>query len=148
MRCKAAKRQIELKLDRELEPGRIRKLDQHLSSCPACRAYQDEGLKLQKLLQAQPRAEFPAWLHHQIMEKTARHDRQRKQYKIRWRLQTIPALLVLILMFTVGGLLGKAAFSSFVPFPETPSATPSQELASFGEVSLLDDPNLAGGVHE
>ncbi len=146
MRCSKARRQIELKLDHELRQGHA--LELHLQNCPACRAYQAEAAQLQMILRNQsPQPEFPGWLHHQIMDQAARHDRKRVHLKNSWKLQAIPALAAIALSLFIGLSIGKTAYRSANPLPQNATQSyasqeesyDNQELAVFGESSVSED---------
>lgn len=151
MRCSKAQRQLELKLDHELKQSSIPALDLHLSRCATCREYQAQATNLKQILKAETRPEFPSWIHYQIMEKAAQHDKKRLSYRRRWKLQAVPALLAVLLSLSVGGLVGKEVFATLIPFPQVVSTAKldgSKDNSSFGEISLLDEANSTGGINE
>lgn len=153
MRCNTAKRQIERQLDNELSADLIRELDLHLKQCSACRAYREQMLRLMQLLQKPAQPEFPAWLHHQIMDQAAQHDKKRLHIKHRRRLQLIPAMLAVIISLALGAVIGKNAYGNVNPLPDTRVVASDQktgvtEVAAFGESSLLGDSNYNGAINE
>ena len=153
MSCTKFRRQIDLQLERELPPERVRALDLHLKDCSACRAYKAREARLDLLLRNQPRSEFPAWLHHQILDQASQHDRKRLFIKHRRKLQLIPALVALSLSLILGGIIGKYSYNSLKPFPQSVAAVEQEEpsapaLASFGETSLLDNGYNTGAINE
>ena len=153
MRCSKARNDIELRLDGELKQSHVRALELHLSQCSSCRAYQAREFKLHEMLKPKAQPEFPAWLHHQIMDQAARHDKQRLSYKHRLKLQTVPALLAIVLSLTFGALIGKFSYGRVNPLPDstqTASAeqNDNQQLARFGESSILDYSFISGGSSE
>lgn len=151
MRCSKARHQLELKQDKELKQSSVPALELHLSHCPNCREYQAQAARLKQILTTELQPDFPAWIHHQIMDKTIQHDRKRLSYRRRWKLQAVPALLAVLLSLSVGGLVGKAVFATLVPFPKVVSTTAqdgSRDGASFGELSLLDDASFSGENNE
>lgn len=145
MRCSKARRQIELKLDHEL--GQSHALELHLQDCGACRAYQADAARMQIILRNQPQREFPGWLHHQIMDQAAQHDRARLRMKQSFRMQTVPALAAIVLSLFIGVAIGKNAYRQVNPLPENAKEIYSQQsevpdsrdLATFGESSVAGD---------
>lgn len=99
------------------------------------------------MLSGQPQPEFPAWLHHQIMEQAASHDRKRLRLKHKFRLQAIPALAAIALSLFMGVAIGKTAYRKMNPLPENAAelysqqnaATDTRDLAVFGESTLSED---------
>ncbi|MGC9362338.1 MAG: zf-HC2 domain-containing protein [Candidatus Syntrophosphaera sp.] len=151
MRCNKAKHWIELKLDGELGESHVRALEEHLTKCAPCRRYQKEALELKRMFQADEQPEFPAWLHHQIMDKAARQDKQRVSLKHRWKLQAIPAFLAVVIALTFGVLIGKNAYGTVRPPSYESHALndvqqSSQHLASFGESSIVDPTSFEGEI--
>ncbi|MBW6514152.1 MAG: zf-HC2 domain-containing protein [Candidatus Syntrophosphaera sp.] len=153
MRCSKARHDIELKLDGELMQSSVRALELHLEHCPSCREFQARELKLQQMLDPKAQPEFPAWLHHQIMDQAARHDKRRLSYKYRLKLQTVPALLAIVMSLTFGALIGKFSYGKVNPLPDSTQAAATelednQQLARFGESSILDYSYISGGSNE
>lgn len=148
MRCSKAIQLMEFKLARELAPNRVQALEQHLAACPACQAYSRVSDRLASGLGRQP--EFPGWIHHQIMDKAAAHDSRRRTYQRRWKLQAIPALVAAVLCLYVGTIVGKAAYTTVNPFPDSSLAlaTQTDSPALFGESDLIESILPDGGSHE
>lgn len=153
MRCSKARHYIELKLDNELGQNHVPALELHLDQCAQCRAFQAREIKLHQMLNPKAQTEFPAWLHHQIMDQAARHDNKRIAYKHRLKLQAIPALLAIVLSLTLGALIGKISYGKVNPLPGNTEIAgtaqdDAQQLARFGESSLIDNSYISGGYNE
>lgn len=144
MRCRKARRYIELKLDNELRENRVPSLEKHLSGCAECRGFQAQSGKLDTMLRSRQLPEFPSWLHHQILSQANQHDGKRLSFNRRWKLSAIPALLAVVLSLTFGTLIGKAIYGSpgnvrNRTVPLTATDVPASQIASFGESTLIED---------
>ncbi len=151
MSCKKARRQIDLLTDFTPDGISLRALQPHLANCASCGAYLEQAKKLGQVLRPAPQPEFPAWLHHQILSQAASHDRKRLFIKHRRKLQLIPAMLALIVSLSLGALIGKAAYGTVNPFPQSNTVAATShagQIASFGESSLVDDIYSSGGSNE
>ena len=153
MNCKNVRRQIDLITDFHPDGKELRALQPHLANCASCRVHLNQAQALHQILRPQPQPEFPLWLHHQIIAQAASHDRKRLFIKHRRQLQLVPAMLALILSLTIGALIGKVAYGTVNPFPQSNtvaanSSDDATQLASFGESSLLDDIYSSGGSNE
>lgn len=150
MRCSKAIQLMEFKLNRELAPNRVQALEQHLAVCPACQAYKRLSGRLANFLGQGRRPEFPSWIHLQIMDKAAAHDNRRRTYQRRWKLRAVPALVAAVLCLYVGSIVGKAAYTTVNPFPDSSPALASQteSPALFGEGDLIESILPDGGSHE
>jgi anti-sigma factor RsiW len=134
-------------LDNELDASRKPELRLHLDACQACGDYQRRQQRLKALLSRKPEAEFPEWLHQRIMYQVKEHERERIGFARRWKLQTIPAALAVILSLYVGSLVGVKAYNSSNA-ATTIQSVESTELASFGETSLIEGVATGGDSYE
>jgi anti-sigma factor RsiW len=137
-------------LDNELDVSRKPELQLHLDTCAACESYHRRQIKLRDLLSQGPRDEFPEWLHQRIMYQVKEHERERIGFARRWKLQTIPAALAVVLSLYVGSLVGVKAYntSNTSNTATTIQTTESTELASFGETSLIEVVATGGDYYE
>jgi len=148
MRCSKAKRYMELKLDGELKVSRQAVLSDHLNGCAKCRNWLAEAEKLQAVLSDAPKAEFPAWVHAQIMDKVHRLADQRPGFIRRYKLAPAGALLAVLLSFWAGTNVGLAGFSISNKSSSSTSTLVSTNTSTFGENSLLDIWDSNGDTNE
>lgn len=141
MRCKTARRMIDLSLGSEL--GHNSLLAQHLELCPKCRARFTQNQKLDQMLSVELPTEFPSWIHNRIMDSVRSHDPIRKSLKRRWNLQAVPATMAVMLSLYVGILVGVKTFT-----PEQELTTQEIEYVTYGENSLIAFDTTNGGYHE
>jgi Putative zinc-finger len=59
MRCEVAERQVSARLDGELNPAAEADLEEHLGSCPSCRAFRARASRLRELVRVSPAAPVP-----------------------------------------------------------------------------------------
>lgn len=147
MTCRKFKKQLIPWLDGELKPEQAAELKAwydrcaEVRQCSECRKLIDDYQSFHRLISSIPRKEFPAFLHHRIMDEIKHREPiyHKKQVRVRW--QTVPATLAILLSLYVGSLIG---IKTFNPPTVTPAAT--HELYSFGDHSLAKDLNLSGGI--
>lgn len=145
MRCRKAKRLIELQLDNEL--GTDRALDLHLQDCAACQAYREDGIRLRQILSAEPQPETPDWIQHRIMDQISAHESRRVRFSRARGFQAIPALAAVALSLILGVAIGKTAYPKVNPLPENAAEIYSQQnsdangrdVAAFGESTVTAD---------
>lgn len=145
MRCRKAKRLIELQLDNEL--GKDRALDLHLQNCAACRAYREDGIRLRQILSAEPQPETPDWIQQQILDQISARETQRPRFRPARGFQAIPALAAVALSLILGVAIGKTAYPKVNPLPENAAEIYSQQnsdangrdVAAFGESTVTAD---------
>lgn len=149
MRCSKAQRYIDLKLDGELNDQHQLKLNKHLSACPGCRNWQNQAEKLQLMLSAPQPAEFPAWVHANIMDKVHRLDNKRPGFVSRFKLAPATTAIAIIFSFWIGAQVGIKSFN-----PETDTTTTestnllSSNSITFGENTLIDSYDTIGDNNE
>lgn len=146
MKCSKAQRYLDLMASGSLEPGLKRELQLHLDACDGCRGLYQVGKNLIELAKRSPQAGFPSWLHQRIMSQVKEHEQRRIGYARRWKLQTIPATLAVLLSLYVGTLVGIKAHDT--SSQSVAQSTQSVELASFGESTLVDLDANGGGYNE
>lgn len=59
MRCEVSERELSARLDGEVDRGLEAALDEHLGTCPSCRAFQEGGRRLREVVRLQPAAPVP-----------------------------------------------------------------------------------------
>lgn len=150
MTCRKFKKLLIPWLDGELSPERATELKAFLSQCgqvrqcSECRKLIDDYQSFHRLMNSIPQKEFPAYLHHRIIDEINRREPifHKRQVRVRW--QTVPATLAILLSLYVGSLIGIRTFSTPAQTNET------QELYSyngnFGDHGLATELNLSGGT--
>lgn len=149
MRCSKAQRYIDLSLDGELKQSHRQELTQHLQKCTACTNWQAQAEKLQLMLSTAPKAEFPAWVHANLMDKVHRLDNARPGFVHRFKLATATATLAVVLSFWAGAQVG---IKNFTPVNEEnagqESILVSTNSIDFGENSLIESYENLGETNE
>jgi len=143
MRCAKVRKKLIPHQDKELAGGLTLHLEKHLRRCGSCRKYASELRRLDSLLQSDDDPQMPQWMHERIMHQIKSHEPQRLSFRRRWKLQTVPITLALLLSLYVGTLVGVKTFSYEPSEPSTES-----ENISYGETSLYDLAYLNGAFHE
>ncbi len=150
MTCSKYRKQLVPWLDGELKPERARELKAWFESCDKVRhctecrklitQYQDINEAFKKNL----RSEFPAFLHHRIMDTVKNRKSYYHKQAVHRRWQAIPAAVAILLSFYFGSLIG---FQTFNTQTTTTTATTTQnsELSSFGDNSLVSNLYTTGG---
>lgn len=133
MRCTTAERYINRQLDNELAPKKALRLEKHLSRCSACQALQKEYTQLQQALNSLPVPEYPAFLHHRIMN--ALPAKSRRYELRRYRLSLATAALSLLLSIGAGTFVGLKGFD--LQEEEKESIAEAEAMLYFGENSLM-----------
>jgi anti-sigma factor RsiW len=147
MTCRKLKKQLTLWLDGELKPEQAAEFKawfdrcEEVRQCSECRKLIDEHNRFHSLISSIPKKEFPAFLHHRIIDEINRREPiyHKKEMRIRW--QTVPATIAILLSLYVGSLIGIRTFNT-----QTTTVNESSELYTFGNNSLATDMNLSGGV--
>lgn len=150
MTCSKYRRLLVPWLDGELKPERARELKVWFESCAKvrlCSKCQVDILTHQKLNQALkslPQAEFPAYMHHRIMDQVKNHQAAYRRQVVRTRWQAIPATLAIMLSLYFGSLIGVKTFNTQTV--ATTTTTETTELSSFGENGLYSSIYETGGL--
>jgi len=151
MTCSKYRKQLVPWLDGELKPDRARELKVWFESCEEkrhcteCRKLISEYTALNSYLHKTPYPEFPAFLHHRIMDKVKNNQIIYSKKAIRRRWQAIPATIAILLSLYCGSLIGIKTFSTQTTTTATNTAAAS-ELYSFGENSLMSNYYDNGGT--
>ena len=146
MTCRRFRKDLIPWLDGELKPVRAAELEAWLASCDkvrqcsVCRKLTAEYRSFHKAFQSTPQTEFPAHLHHRIMDKIKTEEViiHRKEVRARW--QTIPATIAILLSLGFGSLIGVTTFSNHN------KTTINSELYTFGENGMVSTLNSDGGT--
>ncbi|MDD3535078.1 MAG: zf-HC2 domain-containing protein [Candidatus Cloacimonetes bacterium] len=133
MRCHTAERYINRQLDNELPAKKALRLQKHLSRCSSCRALQKEYQELQHALSSLPQPEYPAFLHHKIMN--ALPVKSRRYEQSRFRLSLATAALSLLLSIGAGTFVGLKGFD--LSEVEDNAIAETEAQLYFGENSLM-----------
>jgi predicted anti-sigma-YlaC factor YlaD len=104
MRCKTAEHYISRKLDNELKPKHEAQLQKHLARCASCQQLTQDYRSLQKQLQRAELPEFPAFLHHRILNNLPKRSRATELR--RFRLSMAATALSIVLSIGAGTLVG------------------------------------------
>jgi hypothetical protein len=140
MTCRNFKKLLTPWLDGELKPELAKELEIWLDDCgkvrqcSGCRKLIDEHRSFHRLYNVLPRQEFPAFLHHQIIDKINSREAVRHQHAVRIRWQTIPATIAILMSLYVGSLVGIRTFNNQTARNDTKS-----ELYTFGETNLANN---------
>lgn len=134
MRCKTAERYISLKLDGELSTKLVSKLDEHLKKCSSCNEIYRQTALLHENLTAIQDVEYPAWLHHRIMNNLPIKTRRQSS----WRLSLSYAAFSLLLFFSIfaGVGLGQKAYADSSDYAQIEEEEYLQ--LSFGDNSIWE----------
>ena len=147
MTCSKYRKQLVPWLDGELKPDRAQELKAwfegcaELRHCTECRKLINEYKALHSSLQNSPYPEFPAFLHHRIMDKVKSNQVVYRKKAIRTRWQTVPVTIAIMLSLYFGSLIGAQTFNT----QQTASAD-TTEQNSFGENSLISSFYDTGGM--
>jgi len=150
MKCSKYRKQLVPWLDGELKPERADVLKAWFESCAKlrqctlCQSEIQAHQGLNQALQALPQNEFPAYLHHRIMDKVKSNQPIYHKKAIRTRWQAIPATLAILLSLYAGSLIGVKTFSTQTT--TTTTTTESTALSSFGENGLYSNFYETGGL--
>lgn len=143
MTCRRARKLLPLLAGDDLAPKKTRRIERHLSSCPACRAEMDELRAALDTVKSGARGdEVPAWDESAWAELTRRIATEPAPRRLRPRLGPIPipspaltaglsaAALIAVLAFVFKGDIFRSSGKSPVPVRataalETPAATSS-----------------------
>jgi len=138
MRCSKAKRYLEKYLDGELDPHLQAKLNAHLDVCAQCKSWLVDAKKMQLMLTALPMADFPSWVHNQIMDKVDRLDSQNPGFFRRYKLAPVTAMLTIALSLLIGIKVGTVSYKNIVPEKQDYTISTSVAYGGFGENTILD----------
>ncbi len=141
MRCKNARRLIDLALDKVPDQNSL--LKQHLELCPKCKALYLHNQLMDQMLRVESSPELPEWIHNRIMDSVITHEPKRMTYRRRWSLQAVPAGMAVLLSLYVGILVG---IKTFVPVQET--TTQEIEYVTYGENTLIAFDTTNGDYNE
>ncbi|MEN6444651.1 MAG: zf-HC2 domain-containing protein [Candidatus Cloacimonas sp.] len=139
MKCSKAKRYLLKQIDGELDIRFQAKLLSHLDKCPACKAFLADAQKMQRKLSALPEAEFPAWVHNQIMAKVHQLETKNPGFARRVKLIPVTAMLAITLSLWAGIKIGVGSYKNIIPKNQDYSISTSIAYGSFGENTILDD---------
>lgn len=148
MRCSNAQSLIIPQLDNELNNRKNQKLQQHIRSCSSCQAFQAELIQLNTRLGSAPKQDFPAWIHHQIIDQTNAHDQRRRSSFRLLQLQKVPAFLAILLSLGIGSWVGTKAFDLNNNPSSSKLLTANSALVDytgFGETSIMEVVTASGG---
>jgi len=112
MRCSTVKSQISPWLDNELDSRHALKIEQHLDTCPLCKAHAEQARKLNSMLQATSTPPLPDWIHNRILQSAREHDDLRSSLRRKWNLQLIPAAMAIVMSLYLGTLVGIKTFGT------------------------------------
>lgn len=143
MRCAKVRKLMIPYQDKELAGGLTLRLKEHLCQCGSCRKYAQDLRKLDSLLESQENPQMPQWLYERIMHQVKTHEPQRQSFRRRWKLQTVPITLALLLSLYAGTLIGVKTFT----IGPIETATETESIA-YGETSLYGLAYLNGDHHE
>lgn len=134
MRCKTAERYISLKLDGELSAKLVSKLDEHLMKCSSCKEIHRQTALLTENLTAIQDVEYPAWLHHRIMNNLPKKAERQST----WRVSLAYAAFSLMIFFSMfaGAGLGKKAYTDNSDYAQIEQEDYLQ--LSFGDNSIWE----------
>ena len=145
MRCQKAQSLIISRLAGEMKPSLSQQLGQHLGSCSACRAFEQDQIRLDTMLSAGSIPAFPDHVHARIMAAVS-SPVSIKTHNLHYLMRQIPAAAAIIFSLYVGSLVGIKSYNanneSLAQSKQTEEI--SIDLASFGENSILDE--IAYGV--
>ncbi|HRY83727.1 MAG TPA: hypothetical protein P5533_03740 [Candidatus Cloacimonadota bacterium] len=148
MRCSNAQKLIIPQLDHELNNRKSQKLQQHIRSCYSCQAYQTELCRLNSGLESLSGQDFPAWIHHRILDQADQHDKVRRSSFRLLQLQKVPAFLAILLSLGIGFRVGTKAFD-LKTRPETAKVLTANsalvDFTGFGETSIMELVSVPGG---
>jgi anti-sigma factor RsiW len=145
MTCRKIKQLLTPWLDGELKPKQADELRvwldgcEQVRQCSDCRKLIDESRSFHRLYNVLPRQEFPAFLHHQIMDKINSREAARHHHAVRIRWQTVPAALAILMSLYVGSLVGISTFNA-----QTGKNNPKSEVYTFGETNVASNFYLSG----
>ena len=139
MRCSKAKRYLEKYLDGELDPHLQAKLNAHLDVCAQCKSWLVDAKKMQLMLTALPMADFPSWVHNQIMDKVHRLEAKNPGFFRRYKLAPVTAMLTIVLSLWAGVKVGIVSYNNIIPEKTESITLTSVAYGSFGENTILDN---------
>lgn len=133
MRCYTAERYINRQLAGELSAKQQQALQKHLARCSSCLTVQKEYSRLHSALGSLPQPEYPAFLHHRIMNALPAKSRT---YELRrFRLSLATAALSLFLSIGAGTFVGLKGFD--LELQDKNTIAESEAQLYFGENSLM-----------
>jgi hypothetical protein len=147
MTCRKFKKLLTPWLDGELKPEQAKDLQTWLDGCTVarqcsdCRKLIDEHRSFHRLYSALPQPEFPAFLHHRIMDQIKAKETVSAKHAVRIRWQTVPATLAILLSLYAGSLVGIRTFTN-----QPTKADTKSELYSFGETNVANNFYANGDV--
>jgi anti-sigma factor RsiW len=134
-------------MDGELKPEQANELQSWMDECEKvrrcsdCRKLIDEHRSFHRLYNVLPRQEFPAFLHHRIMDQIKNGEPVRHRHEVRIRWQTVPVTLAILLSLYAGSLIGIRTFSS-----QSARTNVKSELYTFGETNVANNFYSNGGL--
>lgn len=147
MTCRKFKKLLTPWLDGELKPEQANELQTWLEACTDarhcsdCRKLIDEHRSFHRLYNALPTTEFPAFLHHRIMDRIKTAETASHKHAVRFRWQTVPATLAILLSLYAGSLVGIRTFNN-----QPTKADTKSELYTFGETNVASNFYANGGT--
>ncbi len=143
MRCRKVNDLLIPYLDKELSGDAVLRLEKHLQTCVSCRVRLSEYRKLDTMLKVGETIEMPDWMRERIRHQVRMHDPQRRAFRRRWNLQTVPITLALLLSIYIGTLIG---IKTFTVAATEPAGDP--EIIAYGETTIFDLAYTNGENHE
>lgn len=147
MTCRKYRKQLIPWLDGELRADRAAELDTWFASCDTvrhcsvCRKLAEDYKRIDRSFQSTPQSEFPAYLHHRIMDRVKTEAVILHKREVRSRWQTIPVAIAIAMSLYVGSLIGISTI-----FDHSSATNTKTELYTFGENSVINDFNASGGT--
>ncbi len=148
MECSRLKGLIQDEIDGLIAPSDRRALDEHLASCPRCRAERDAFLVLDRALDETLTVPAPAWMTETVMNRIA-HERSARRVAESWAVgvaaATAGTAVVVSVVRLVGpeGLrtfrdaIGRAAEATVGFFSPLAPEMPGLEITSLSEPGIL-----------
>lgn len=147
MTCRKYRKLIVPWLDGELKPEQAAEMQAWFDSCPevrqcsVCRKLADDYRSFHRFLQSTPQTEFPAFLHHRIMDQIKSREVVLHRRAVRTRWQLIPAAVAVLLSLYVGSLVGVRTFSA-----QNAKSKDTYAATSFGENGMVTTMYTIGDI--
>jgi hypothetical protein len=131
-------------LDGELKAEQAAELKAWFDSCAevrhcfVCRKLIDEHTSFHRAIQSTPQSEFPAFLHHRILNEIKSREPAYRKQAIRTRWQLVPAGLAILMSLFVGSLVGVRTFAT--------ETADRNALNTFGDNGLVTTLYTPGGT--
>lgn len=147
MTCRKFRKQLIPWLDGELAPAQDKEMRDWLlhcgeaRQCTDCRKLAEEYKRFHHIFSEVPQPEFPAFLHHRIMDEIKRKEPILHKKEVRTRWQLVPATLAVLVSLYFGSLVGVKAFG-----PTNTTNNDNVELYTFGENGMMNSIYYNGGI--